>query len=113
MTPITLILEDDEMFYLRGFMRQMELLLPDMADSRDETAFHTLMKKVIDATVDVSPEWRREIGKMQRAIRKIRGTPEYAEMLGAMQVLTNKMQEEMAKEDKDRFNGLGEFPAQE
>lgn len=112
MTPITLILEDDEMFYLRGFMRQMELMLPDIDNSGDETALHTLMKKIIEATVNVSPEWRREIGKMQRAIRKVRGTPEYAEMLGAMQALTNKMQEEIAKEDKERLDRLGEFPSE-
>lgn len=57
------------------------------------------MKKILEATTDINQDYRKEIGKMQRAMRAIKETPFYPLLLTTMEALGKMMQEEMKKED--------------
>jgi len=94
MKSITLLLEQDEVMTLRMLARMMQLMTPESNEQLDR-----FVNKILDATNDLNPEWRKEIGKMQRALRKIKTTPEYAEFQVKMKVIEKMMVKEMQKEE--------------
>lgn len=95
MKPIYLLLEDDEIFILRSQVRFMQIFAPDGNDE----LLKSFTQKILQATsTEISEDWRKEIGKMQRALRKIKETPFYSDFMVMMEELQKKLMEEMLKE---------------
>lgn len=99
MKEVNLILEDDEIFLLRGQVRMLQLFVPDMAEGGGEELINSFSKKILEATGNIDSDYRKEIGKMQRAMRKIKATPFYPLLLSTMQTLQTMMVQEIQKED--------------
>lgn len=100
MKAVNLLLEDDEIFLLRGQVRMMQLFVSDMAEGGGEELIQSFSKKILEATGNIDGDYRKEIGKMQRAIRKIKETPFYPLLLSTMQTLQTMMVKEMEKENE-------------
>lgn len=96
MKVITLMLEDDEQFIIRSFIKQLEIMAPDIG-AGDYEPLQNLSRKIVEATQDLSQEWKNDIGRMQKAARAVRGTPQYVEFLAANEILTKLIIEEMKK----------------
>lgn len=94
MKPIYLLLEDDEIFILRSQVRFMQIFAPET-----DELLNSFTKKILEATNnEISEDWRKEIGKMQRALRRIKQTPFFEEFMVSMNELQKKLMEEMLKE---------------
>lgn len=93
MKAIQLFFEDDEIMILRGQARMMQLMLPESNEQID-----TYIHKILEATDDLNPEWKKEIGKMQRAIRRIKVTPEYAKFMSELGIIEKLLAKEISKE---------------
>ena len=94
MKEVCMLLEEDEILILRSQARMIGLLVPDAPEQVD-----VYVKKVLDATSDASSKTKHEIGKMQRAMRKIQKTLHYTEFKISFEKIQNMMAEEMAKEE--------------
>jgi hypothetical protein len=95
MKQVVLLMEQDEIMVLRMQARMMELMMPETNEMVDN-----FIKKILDSTNDlISPEYRKEIGKMQRAIRIVKTTQEYGEFMDKMNVLQKIIAKEMQKQE--------------
>lgn len=98
MKAITLLLEDDEQFILRAIIKQLEIMSPDI-EGGDFEPLKNMSKKIVEATNDLGQEWKNDIGKLQKSVRAVRGTPEYKAMINASVKLNELIVEEMKKLD--------------
>lgn len=105
MKSINLLLEEDEILLLRGQIRMIQIMLPETNEQIESYA-----KKILDATNDISEDSRKEIGKMQRAMRRVKETFQYAEFMSSYQVLEKILIREIEKEEK-QADGLVPPPA--
>lgn len=78
---------------LRMQVRMLELMLPETNEQID-----SFIKKILEATDDLNPEWKKEIGKTQRAMRRVKTTTEYSQFMGSLKVIEKLLIEEMQKE---------------
>lgn len=101
MKAVTLLLEDDEIFILRSGVRMLKIMLP-------EEASHELVdsycKKILEATGGLSDDYMNEIGKMQRAMRRLKQMPAFQQFINSYKDIEKLLVEEMMKEDN------GEIP---
>ncbi|GEM_PF-6579164 len=98
MQQITLLLEDDEIALLRGGVRMFEFFNPEENELID-----TYRKKILEATNDVGFDVKKQIGIMQRAMRRIRITPEFSELQSHFKILESMLATEMQKEENGDF----------
>ncbi|MEQ1888351.1 MAG: hypothetical protein ABL951_04115 [Alphaproteobacteria bacterium] len=95
MQEINLLLESDEIGFLRLNARMMALFNPEGNEMVEQ-----FITKVLSATDEfVSDEQRKEIGKLQRAIKSIRNKPLWPMLIAIMKELEMAMIEEMKKEE--------------
>lgn len=93
MKSISLLLEDDEMMLLRSQVRMMELLLPETNETID-----SFINKILEATNDLSPEWKKDIGKMQRAMRRVKETVQFTIFMNHFSNIEKLLIQELDKE---------------
>lgn len=93
MKAINLLLEEDEIMLLRMQVRMMELMLPETNEQID-----AFIKKILEATDELDSEWKKEIGKTQRAMRRVKETFQYAEFMGSLKVIEKLLVKEISKE---------------
>lgn len=94
MKQINLLLEDDEIVLLRGGVRMFEFFNPEENELID-----TYRKKILEATNDVGFDVKKQIGIMQRAMRRIRTTSEFKEFHTHLKILEKMLVVEMQKEE--------------
>ena len=95
MKEVVFLMEQDEIMIMRSQARMMELMLPESNEVVD-----AYIKKILDGTDGfLSPEYRKEIGKMQRAIRIVKGTPEYVDFIEKMEIMQKLIQKEIQKQE--------------
>jgi hypothetical protein len=97
MKSINLLLEEDEILLMRMQVRMMEIMLPETNEQID-----AYIAKILDATNDVSQNTRNEIGKIQRAMRRVKGTPQYVEFMATYKVVEKMLIKEMEKEETEK-----------
>ena len=102
MREISLLLEEDEIFLMRAQARMFQVMSIEENDLID-----SYMAKVLQATESLGQDWRKEIGKMQRAMRRIRATPLFAELQIKLADLQKALVEEMQKEEQNNNGGGG------
>lgn len=56
------------------------------------------VQKILSSTDELSGDYKKEIGEMQRAMRKIKESPFYSLLMSTMQTLHIILLEEMEKE---------------
>ena len=84
MKEINLLLEDDEILFMRLQARILPIMIPETTEQVD-----SYVKKVLDATSDISQDSRKEIGKIQRAMRRVKKMPQYGEFMDRYKVIEN------------------------
>jgi hypothetical protein len=94
MKQVVLLMEEDEIMILRSQARMMELMMPETNEMID-----SYIKKILDATDHINPEWKKEIAKMQRAVRIVKQTPEYVDFMEKVNIIQNKIAEEISKQN--------------
>lgn len=94
MREIKLLLEEEEIMLMRMQARMTALIVPDMDELVD-----AYIRKVLEATDDLNPELKKEIGRMQRALKRIKETAEYNEFIRHMKQLEILLVKEMEKGD--------------
>ena len=62
------------------------------------------IKKVLDATSDLDQDYKKEIGKMQRATRKIKESPFYPMFITCMQTFQSLLVKEIENENNNPSN---------
>jgi len=95
MKAITLILDDDEIMFMRMQARMIRIMMPETNEQ-----IESYMKKILDATSDISDDSKKEIGIMQRAMRRVREMPEYKEFMNNFKIVEKLLIAEMEKEKK-------------
>lgn len=95
MKAVQLMLEEDEVMFLRMQARMMELMLPETNEQID-----SYIRKILEATADLDKDWRKEIAKMQRAMRRVKTMPEYDEFMEKYKVIEKLLIIEMQKENE-------------
>jgi hypothetical protein len=94
MIHLSVILEDDEATLLRASLRMMQMLNMDELQTE---LISNYVNKMLEATASLSQEWKKEIGKMQRAMRRL--PEEYkGEFLAAINMFNQRLIGEMMKE---------------
>lgn len=95
MKQVVFLMEQDEIMVMRMQARMMELMMPETNEMVD-----AYIKKILDGTDGlISEEYRKEIGKMQRAIRIVKLTPEYEEFMGKLNILQEVIAVEIKKQE--------------
>lgn len=95
MKQVVFLMEDDEILVMRMQARMMELMMPETNEMVDN-----YIKKILDGTDEhISDEYRKEIGKMQRAIRIVKQKPEYVDFMEQMEILQKVIAVEMKKQE--------------
>lgn len=94
MKAINLLLEEDEIMLLRMQIRLMQIMLPESNEQVDG-----FIKKILDATAEAGEDTRKDIAKMQRAMRRIKETPFFEELTSVIKQLEKILIEEMEKEN--------------
>lgn len=99
MNHIQLFLEDDELLLLRSSVKLIQMFDLDM-DQGSKELTDSYCTKISDATNMLSPEWRKEIGNTQRAIRalpqevKDRFKSEIMRYMSELQIMMEKQRKE-------------------
>lgn len=94
MMTVQLTLEDHEVMIMRSQARMMQIFMPESTEEIDR-----YIAKILDATSEIGSDWRKDIGKMQRAARRAKETLAYSVFLAAMNNLEKQLAIEMQKED--------------
>lgn len=95
MKEVVILMEQDEIMIMRSQARMMQLMMPETNEM-----IEAYIKKILEATNElISQEWREEIGKMQRAIKIVKKTPEYEDFMVQMNILQGKIADEMKKQE--------------
>lgn len=98
MKAVNLLLEDDEIMILRSGARLLPIMMPEMAEHE---LVQNYCKKILEATAGIGQDWKKEIGKMQRAMRRLQGTPDFQRFIDQYKLIETLLVQEMTKEDSE------------
>ena len=93
MKHVELLLEEDEIMLLRASVRMIPFFSPE-----ENELLEGYVRKILSATSILGEDYMHEIGKMQRAMRKIRATDEFSELMNHFAIMQKMIVEEMSLE---------------
>lgn len=94
MKQITILMDESEILILRGQVRMLQIM-----DIDESELMASYTQKILQATEDIDFDTRKEIGKLQRAMRRIKASAAFPFILTFMKSFGELIQDELNKEN--------------